>query len=178
MVKLNVGFLLGLTFWLAFLSPAFAQDVSISLAIQDINRRSAMPDGARVAKGKLASQFGVSVEVINRQQRQSKLGLGEIAIANALAQQSGKSFEEIVALFEAGPRETRGWGKLARDLGVNLGQAISAMKQVGDQSEERMVTGRSVEHSELGAAGFQRGGDDGFKRGMAPDRGSPRRGPR
>ncbi|MEE8449488.1 MAG: hypothetical protein V3S39_07635 [Thermodesulfobacteriota bacterium] len=177
-VELKVAFLLVLTYWLAFMIPAFAQGLSASLAIQDINRRSAAPEGARAVKAELASQFGVSVSVVDHQQRQSKLGLGEIAIANALAQQSGKSFDEIAALFKAGPKEARGWGKLARDLGVNLGQAVSAVQRISHRAEEGMTTGRPVEHSYPGVAGSQRGGGGSFRPGMPPDRGFRRRGPR
>jgi hypothetical protein len=41
--------------------------------------------------------------------------------ANLLAKASGQSFDSIVAKFKSG----EGWGKIAHDLGLNLGKIVS-----------------------------------------------------
>jgi len=48
--------------------------------------------------------------------RESGLGYGEIAIAQELAEQSGKTVDEAIALFNQG----HGWGEIASLLGVNF----------------------------------------------------------
>lgn len=54
-----------------------------------------------------------------------KLGFGEISILLALANQSGKSVSDILAMRQSG----EGWGDLARDLKLkNLGLVIKSVK--------------------------------------------------
>jgi hypothetical protein len=51
----------------------------------------------------------------------ARLGKGAQEIAEALAQASGKSVDEILALRQHG----RGFGRIARDLGLSLGEIRS-----------------------------------------------------
>jgi hypothetical protein len=77
-----------------------------------------------------------------------KLGFGEISILLALANQSGKSVSDILAMRQSG----EGWGELARDLKLkNLGSVIRSVKatekgvdraalQRSDRREDRLET--------------------------------------
>ena len=52
-------------------------------------------------------------------------GLGDLAICVVISADSGKSFEDVLALAESG----MGWGEAAKEAGIearNLGQAVSA----------------------------------------------------
>ncbi|MGI6131005.1 MAG: hypothetical protein ACOYES_03945 [Bacillota bacterium] len=52
-------------------------------------------------------------------------GLGDLAICAVISADSGKSFEDVLALAEGG----MGWGEVAKESGIearNLGQAVSA----------------------------------------------------
>lgn len=53
------------------------------------------------------------------------LGFGEISIALALAEKSGKSVNDILAMRQSGT----GWGEVARKLGLkNLGSVVKSVK--------------------------------------------------
>ena len=71
---------------------------------------------------KISSETGVPVETLQAQKSATGLGYGDLETANLLAKASGQSFDAIVAKFKAG----NGWGKIAHDLGLNLGKIVSA----------------------------------------------------
>jgi hypothetical protein len=73
---------------------------------------------------KFAEQSGVSVEMLKQQRERTGLGLGALRIANRLAAATGKNFDEIVATHKAG----KGWGEIATDHGLNLGQLLNKPK--------------------------------------------------
>ena len=55
------------------------------------------------------------------QRAETGLGFGDLEKANLLASASGHSFREVVSRFRAG----EGWGEIAHDAGLNLGQVVS-----------------------------------------------------
>jgi hypothetical protein len=61
------------------------------------------------------------VNTLQAQKSATRLGFGELETANLLAKASGQSFDSIVAKFKEG----EGWGKIAHDLGLNLGKIVS-----------------------------------------------------
>src|SRR5216684_4638439 len=68
-----------------------------------------------------------------------KLGFGEISILLALANQSGKSVSDILAMRQSG----EGWGELARDLKLkNLGSVIKSVKAT-EKGVDRVALQRS-----------------------------------
>jgi hypothetical protein len=70
---------------------------------------------------KISSETGVPVNTLQAQKSATGLGYGDLETANLLAKASGQSFDAIVAKFKAG----QGWGKIAHDLGLNLGKIVS-----------------------------------------------------
>jgi hypothetical protein len=76
--------------------------------------------GTRVLN-RISSETGVSVDTLQAQKTATGLGYGELEIANLLTKSSGQSFDSIVAKFKAG----EGWGKIAHDMGLNLGKIVS-----------------------------------------------------
>jgi hypothetical protein len=71
---------------------------------------------------RISSETGVPVGTLQVQKATTRLGYGDLEIANLLAKASGQSFDAMVAKFKAG----EGWGKIAHDLGLNLGKIVSA----------------------------------------------------
>ncbi|MGQ9780054.1 MAG: hypothetical protein ACUVRM_09295 [Bacillota bacterium] len=68
-------------------------------------------------------ELNLSAEVIQGL-RSKGMGWGEITIAASLASSSGKTLDEVIAMADSG----LGWGKIAKDLGVEpktLGHAVS-----------------------------------------------------
>jgi hypothetical protein len=70
---------------------------------------------------RISSETGVPVSTLQTQKSGTGLGYGDLETANLLAKASGQSFDSIVAKFKAG----EGWGKIARDMGLNLGKIVS-----------------------------------------------------
>jgi hypothetical protein len=77
--------------------------------------------GTHVLTG-ISSETGVPVGTLRAQKSATGLGYGDLETANLLAKASSQSFDPIVAKFKAG----EGWGKIAHDLGLNLGKIVSA----------------------------------------------------
>jgi hypothetical protein len=71
---------------------------------------------------RISNETGVPVSTLQTEKTTTGLGFGGLENANLLANASGQSFDDIVALHKAG----EGWGKIARDNGLNLGKLVSA----------------------------------------------------
>jgi hypothetical protein len=88
---------------------------------------------------KISSETGVPVNTLQAQKSATGLGYGELETANLLAKASGQSFDGIVAKFKAG----EGWGKIAHDMGLNLGKIVSdahrSHPEQGISSEDRIL---------------------------------------
>jgi hypothetical protein len=70
---------------------------------------------------RISSETGVSVDTLQTQKSTTGLGYGDLENPNLLAKASGQSFNNIVAKFKTG----EGWGKIAHDMGLNLGKIVS-----------------------------------------------------
>src|SRR5207244_2892179 len=76
-------------------------------------------NGAVVTR--ISDETGVPVDTLQSQRASTGLGWGELENAHLLANASGQSFNDIVAMHNAG----EGWGKIAHDNGLNLGRIVS-----------------------------------------------------
>ena len=76
-------------------------------------------NGAVVTR--ISDETGVPVDTLQAQRASTGLGWGELENAHLLANASGQSFNDIVAMHNAG----EGWGKIAHDNGLNLGRIVS-----------------------------------------------------
>ena len=70
---------------------------------------------------RISRETGVPVATLQTEKSATRLGFGDLEIANLLAKASGQSFDSIAAKFKAG----EGWGKIAHDMGLNLGKIVS-----------------------------------------------------
>jgi hypothetical protein len=81
--------------------------------------------GVVVSRGanldKISAATGVPVETLQAERASSGLGWGGIEKAHLLANATGQSFDNVVALHQSG----QGWGKIAHDNGLNLGRLVS-----------------------------------------------------
>jgi hypothetical protein len=85
---------------------------------------------------RISAATGVPIETLQAQRASTGLGWGGLEKAHLLANASGRSFDEIVALHRSG----QGWGKIARDNGLNLGKLVSSARQ----SSKATRTGQKV----------------------------------
>src|SRR6266571_3170529 len=70
---------------------------------------------------RISAETGVPVATLQAERASTGLGWGGLEKAHLLANASGQSFDDIVALHKGGA----GWGKIAHDNGLNLGRIVS-----------------------------------------------------
>jgi hypothetical protein len=70
---------------------------------------------------RISDETGVPVDTLQAERASTGLGYGELENAHLLANASGQSFDDLVALHNAG----EGWGKIAHDNGLNFGKIVS-----------------------------------------------------
>jgi hypothetical protein len=70
---------------------------------------------------RMSAATGVPVETLQAERASTGLGWGSLEKAHLLANATGQSFNDLVALHQAG----QGWGKIAHDNGLNLGRLVS-----------------------------------------------------
>src|SRR5438477_2202084 len=79
------------------------------------------PSGSAHVLTRISSESGVPVDTLQEHKSATGLGYGDLEAANLLTKASGQSFDAVVAKFKAG----EGWGKIAHDMGLNLGKIVS-----------------------------------------------------
>jgi hypothetical protein len=110
---------------------------------------AATPDGRRRVAETIAKQFDVPEKLVN-DLRGRKIGYGELTVAMALSQQLIKrdkvtqqqALEKVLGLRNSG----HGWGVIARDLGLKLSDAVSAVKKT-DKQLAKLDTGKTTKAS-------------------------------
>jgi hypothetical protein len=70
---------------------------------------------------RISAATGVPVATLQAERTSTGLGWGSLEKAHLLANGTGQSFDDIVALHQGG----QGWGKIAHDNGLNLGTLVS-----------------------------------------------------
>ncbi len=97
----------------------------------DLDKQAETPDGRERVLEQISQQTKVPVSVLEDQKAKTRLGYGELFIANSLANATGKTFDQIAGLKASG----QGWGKIAADNKVNLGDVVSKAKQASDAAQ-------------------------------------------
>jgi hypothetical protein len=93
---------------------------AVILVFSSISSRGANLD-------RISGETGVPVATLQAERASTGLGWGGLEKAHLLANQSGRSFDDIVALHKSG----QGWGKIAHDNGLNLGKVVSNARHSG-----------------------------------------------
>jgi hypothetical protein len=70
---------------------------------------------------RISAATGVPVATLQAERASTGLGWGSLEKAHLLANATGQSFDNIVAQHQAG----QGWGKIAKNNGLNLGRLVS-----------------------------------------------------
>lgn len=92
------------------------------------------PEGERVVLGHISRKAGVSVETLRKQQAQTKLGWGDLFVANMICSKTSKlTVDQVVAEFRSGI----GWTDIARQHNVRVDQLVAEMQQSQEAMEQR-----------------------------------------
>lgn len=101
--------------------------VILDRTADDYDRAQIQPDGTVRVYDTISRETNVPVTVLQEQRTRYGLGYGGLLIGNALAVETGRPFGEIVALKQGG----RGWGDIARQYNVNVGQVVTRAHRAG-----------------------------------------------
>jgi hypothetical protein len=110
----------------------------------------------------LSKQLGVPVETLRAQRQKTQLGFGNLFIANALAKDAGKSFDQMASEFKS----ARGWSVVAKQRDINLGKILHDMRRLTAEM-------RGAHEEEMRERGEAPSKPDTFGRGGDPDRSGP-----
>lgn len=134
--------------FLLFSAPVFAQDyVVLDQRASEFNNWQGRVDANYGPTTIISRETNVPVAVIEEQRTRTSLGYGELLIANSLAVETGRSFDDIIAYRTRG----YGWGKIARENRVNLGHVVSRLDRAsvdfrdsGNLKRDRMKAAKFV----------------------------------
>jgi hypothetical protein len=86
---------------------------------------------------RISAATGVPVATLQAERASTGLGWGGLEKAHLLANATGQSFDNVVALHQSG----QGWGKIARNNGVNLGSLVSNANRSSNATMHAKNTG-------------------------------------
>lgn len=99
---------------------------------------------------RISAATGVPVATLQAERASTGLGWGSLEKAHLLANASGQSFDNVVAAHQSG----QGWGKIARNDGLNLGTLVSnahrSSNATAHANNARTMHGRSGTHVSKG----------------------------
>jgi len=98
---------------------------------------------------RVSNETGIPVETLQAERASTGLGWGGLEKAHLLANASGKSFDDIVALHQGG----QGWGKIAHDNGLNLGKVVSSARRSSHATSHGMNGHAKTTHGISGGHG-------------------------
>lgn len=98
-----------------------------------IERASKAPDGERVVLGHISRKLQLPSEALRKQRAETKLGWGDILVANLVSRATRLTFDEVIAEFRRG----KGWEELARVHHVDADQLANEMQHSQDLVEQR-----------------------------------------
>src|SRR5437667_8535714 len=133
------------------IEPSNMKTLSLIIAAFFLVFGVVVSNGAVVTR--ISDETGVPVDTLQAERASTGLGYGELENAHLLANASGQSFDDIVAMHQAG----EGWGKIAHDNGLNLGRIVSNAHR-SDQAalHAQSVHGKSSIHGKS-ATSFGKG---------------------
>src|SRR6266700_8195837 len=86
---------------------------------------------------KISAETGVPIATLQAERASTGLGWGSLENAHLLANATGQSFDNIVALHQGG----QGWGKIAHDNGLKLGTLVSTANRSSNATMHAKNTG-------------------------------------
>lgn len=100
----------------------------------------------------ISRETNVPVNVLEEQRTRTRFGYGGLLIGNAIATETGRSFDEVAALRANG----RGWGAIAKQYGVKVGPIVSRIHR----ADVAHRGNGKLKHAEKKAEKFANGHDN------------------
>jgi hypothetical protein len=120
-------------------APLAADDqADLQKAASSLDQAAQSTEGRQRVLAEISKETQVPVATLETQRTSTKFGFGELLIAHKLAAATGKTFDQIAALKAAG----KGWGAIAGDNNVKLGEIVSAARRA-EQATQHSGDGKS-----------------------------------
>ena len=87
---------------------------------------------------RISAATGVPVATLQAERASTGLGWGGLEKAHLLANATGQSFDNVVALHQGG----QGWGQIAHNNGLNLGKLVSNANRSSNATMHAKNTGK------------------------------------
>ena len=153
--------------FLGLVAPTFAQDyIILDRRADEFDRWQDRVDW-NYGRPVIVREFDVTDVLLEEQRTRTGLGYGGLMIANALARETGRSFDDIVAMKQSG----MGWGRIAQENNVRIGPLVSrfdradnAFRSYGNAKRDQMksekfVNGHDARDGRLDKPAKVRGGN-------------------
>jgi len=114
--------------------PCHAQAPALGEYASGVDRALTAPDGERVVVGFISRHLQLPVETLRLQRLQTGLSLGNLLVANRVAQLGKVPVEQIVTEFKGG----RNWDDIARAHDVSVDRLRDEMKYSQETVEQRL----------------------------------------
>ena len=114
--------------------PGRAEPPTLGEYASAVDRALTAPDGERVVLGFISRQLQLPAETLRLQRLQTGLSLGNLLVANRVAQLAKAPVEQIVTEFKGG----RSWDDIARAREVNVDRLRDEMKYSQETVEQRL----------------------------------------
>ena len=174
LMKITAGMLLlSLVLVGAAWSAESKEEQDIKKQASEISDTAGTPHGMMIVTDRLKTEFNVTDDQI-KALREKQLGYGEIAVVFSIARtmSGGITDENVTSIMtmRQGP-PVMGWGKIAKDLGLNLGSVVSDVKRMDAETHREMKGGHSAGAKERGDTMRHDGMGGGRGEGMSHGKG-------
>lgn len=124
-----------------------SEERNLESSAMEMDKEAAKPEGEKTVTDKLMAEFKVDAARI-QSLRDQKLGYGGVSVALTLAQGlpggiTDENVQKVMALRQGPP--VMGWGKVAKELGMKLGPAISKVKKISAEARKEAKAAKKGE---------------------------------
>ena len=127
---------------LAASPTVFGQDGSLNQAIASLNARAQTPADQQLVLNAIAQQTRIPEATLQSQMKQTKLGYGELLVANSIAQASGQKLDAVVAR-----KQGKDWSSVASELKVDPSSIIARLRNANKMVQAAQKSGGAAKAS-------------------------------
>lgn len=98
----------------------------LNQAIKDLNARAKTDADKKLVLAALSQQTQVPEKTLQSQMATTRLGYGELLVADSLAEGSGKTLTNIIAL-----KQGKGWAALSTEVKINPSSVLDRLRTTG-----------------------------------------------
>jgi hypothetical protein len=124
---------------LAVAPASFAQDGSFNQGIASLNALAKTPADQKLVLGAVSQQTRIPEATLQSQMNQTKLGYGELLVANSIAQASKQKLDGVIAR-----KQGKDWSAVANELKIDSSSIVARLRNAGKmvQTAQKTAVGK------------------------------------